>query len=45
MNDDLSHAVTWLTLVFYRVLVSSTLLATELYATSGPLAPVPGSRR
>ncbi|WP_282696562.1 GAP family protein [Streptomyces sp. CC208A] len=36
VNADLSHAATWLTLVLYCLLASSTLLAMELYATFRP---------
>lgn len=36
VNADLSHAVTWLALVLYCLLATSTLLAVELYATFHP---------
>ncbi|MEU8618752.1 GAP family protein [Streptomyces sp. NPDC048623] len=36
MNADLSHVLTWLTLAFYCLLASSTLLAMELYVTFRP---------
>ncbi|WP_137991018.1 GAP family protein [Streptomyces vilmorinianum] len=36
MNANLSHALTWLTLVLYCLLATATLLAMELYATFRP---------
>ncbi|MFF9853455.1 GAP family protein [Streptomyces litmocidini] len=36
MNADLSHVVTWLTLLLYCLLSTSTFLAMELYATFRP---------
>ncbi|MFI9769570.1 GAP family protein [Streptomyces sp. NPDC052415] len=36
VNADLSHALTWLTLLLYCLLATSTLLAVELYATFRP---------
>ncbi|MGI5402326.1 GAP family protein [Streptomyces sp. CA-135486] len=38
MKADLSHAASWLTLMLYCLLATSSLLAMELYATFRPVA-------